>query len=66
LVSTGQDDSGGSAVLWSPLLWSEARTDVLTDRLCAAAGRNMTVAEWRELVGSASPRRTCDQWPAPD
>ena len=66
LVSTGQDDSGGSAVLWSPLLWSEARTDVLTDRLCAAAGRNMTVAEWRELVGSASPRRTCEQWPAPD
>ena len=63
LVTSGENN-GGSAAMWSPLLWSDARARQLTDRLCAVAGRNMTPAEWRELVGTGSPRRTCDQWAA--
>jgi WD40 repeat protein len=65
LLSGDEGDAGGSAVLWSPLLWSSPRAEPLIERLCAVAGRNMTAAEWQELAGSHSPRRTCDRWPAP-
>jgi hypothetical protein len=31
---------------------------------CASAGRNLTLDEWRELMGDRPYRATCPQWPA--
>jgi WD40 repeat protein len=55
LLATGGID--GSAMVWNidPSGWPA--------RACAAAGRNLTRAEWRQYVGRARYRPTCPQWP---
>ena len=39
----------------------------LRDQACAAAGRNLSCDEWRELHGNNEPYNgTCDAWPVPN
>ena len=57
LLTVGYLERRG-ALLWSldPDDWVRAA--------CRAAGRNLTQAEWRQLVGASEPyHRTCTQWP---
>jgi hypothetical protein len=48
----------GGLVLWDTDARSWGR------RACAAAGRNLTRAEWERFLPDAGYRRTCPQWPS--
>ncbi|HTH07132.1 MAG TPA: PQQ-binding-like beta-propeller repeat protein, partial [Ilumatobacteraceae bacterium] len=56
----------GSLVAQSP--WGVRRWELDVDRwqdlACFAAGRNMTMTEWREYFGEEPYQATCSQWPA--
>ena len=45
----------------------DLRTDLWFDVACRAAGRNLTLDEWRQFGPTdTEPHATCEQWPAPD
>ena len=44
------------------LVLLDLRPSALVDKACAAAGRNLTSAEWSQFVGG-NYQRTCPQWP---
>jgi WD40 repeat protein len=52
----GSED--GSILVLPSLAWTED-LDLLTDHLCAAAGRSLDPAEWKELIPFAPYHRTC-------
>jgi hypothetical protein len=61
-----QFDASGQRLLTfgysTMLLWSLLPSDWVV-AACRAAGRNLTRAEWTELVGSSVPyHATCTQW----
>jgi hypothetical protein len=57
-LTTGWTDSH-PALVWSTVPSDWVRT------ACRIAGRNLTQAEWTQLVGNDVPyHRTCPQWPA--
>lgn len=60
VVTTGQD--GG--IRRAPRHVFDRDITRQTPRLCAAVGRNLTQAEWRQFLGTQPYRRTCPQWPA--
>jgi hypothetical protein len=49
--------SSEGLVIWD----TDARSWVR--RACAAAGRNLTRAEWERFLPDTSYRKTCSQWP---
>jgi WD40 repeat protein len=59
LASAGGD---GRVLLWDIRPWADE--DVLRERACALAGRNLTRSEWERFLPGKAYRRTCDQWPA--
>jgi DNA-binding SARP family transcriptional activator/WD40 repeat protein len=59
------DGSGVLVAAPNGRTWTvNTRTSTWIARACAAAGRNLTRAEWREFFPTASYRVTCPQWPA--
>ena len=52
-------DGNGVVRLW------RVQLDVLTQRACRYAGRNMTREEWQLYMGELDDRVTCPDWPMP-
>jgi WD40 repeat protein len=62
LLAAGSED--GSILMLPSFVWSDD-VAVLEEHLCGAAGRNLTRAEWSELVPFEPYHRTCGQVPYP-
>ncbi len=54
LATANQD---GVVRLWLP------DTQDLIDLACQTSGRNMTLAEWQQVLPDQPYRKTCPQWP---
>ena len=55
MLATGTQ--GGVVTLLDDVLWSDV--DAMEERLCEAAGRNLTPDEWREFVPGRSYEESC-------
>jgi len=55
-------DESGEVVTWSSLLWSDDR-DLVAERLCAVASRNLTRGEWQQFLPQRPYESSCPQWP---
>ena len=59
-LAAGTDN--GTIRLWDDILWRDVAA--ARGRVCRLVGRNLTRAEWEELLPGEDYRKTCDQWPA--
>ncbi len=55
-LAAGSED--GSLILLEPLAWTDD-IELITERLCAAAGRNLAPDEWQALLPEQPYRQTC-------
>ena len=62
-LATGSLD--GTARLWRTQLWNLS-LDQLVERACAAAGRNLGEAHWRQYIPNRPDRVVCPGLPIPE